>query len=136
VKNGLTKWIRKKEIGVAKIIDLKEKRIEKELESIRDELMSADSVIDDILDEIDEVLVAYGFTNRDKDFAKNFYYVMESLRSLIFSYHQIHHPFQDIVGDMVEAKWNEKYQVWSVGWKKDLKKQKDKKKLDLEDDIE
>jgi len=121
---------------VSKIVDLNKRRIEKKLESLTNEIENADNTVDDILDEIDAVLVEYGFTDRDEKFAKNFYYVMESVRSLVFGYHGVKHPFQDLSQEFVEAKWNAKHNVWSVGWKKDLKKQQVEKKLYFEDDIE
>jgi len=118
---------------MGEVIDFKTKRIETKMRETNEHLEDAEGLVVDIMDELDEILLDYGFTERDEEFAKQFYYVMESVRALVLGYMEIDHPFQSVIDKMVDTTYDDKTNSYYVYWKE---KDTVKKMLDQEDDIE
>ncbi len=79
------------------IVNLKDKRLAKELDDIDLEIQKINDLLNTLLTNVTMMLEQYGFEERDENFSKNFYYVAEALRSLVLSHFKINHPFQEIV---------------------------------------
>lgn len=105
---------------MGQIIDFKSIREKKEVEEFENDVQTADDLAYDIMDELNEILMGYSFVEeRDENFAKNYFFVFESLRSLIYGYMNIHHSFQEVVDEMIDTTYNDDSNTYDVYWKED-----------------
>jgi len=102
---------------MAQILDFNAKKQQKEVEELEHDLEDADAIIDDLVDELGELFDAYGMVDRNDKIAKDFFYVMESVRSFVYGYMDIEHPFHNVIDEMVECSYNDQAEVYNVYWK-------------------
>jgi type IV secretory pathway TrbF-like protein len=102
---------------MGQVLDFTQKKQEKEVEELERDLNDADMIIEDMIDEIGEMLDSYGLTERNEKIAKDFYYVMEAMRSLVYDYMDIEHPFQEVVERTIDCSINESDNTYYVYWK-------------------
>ncbi len=102
---------------MAEIVDFNKVKQQKQDEQDFLAMEECDELTQEIADEMNEVLAAYGFEVRDEQFAENFFLVMESVRSLLYSENGIHHPFQTMIENMIDVAVNEETNTYHVYWK-------------------
>lgn len=117
MKCGLKKWTNNKGLLVAEILDFNRKKEEKEVEELERDLNDADMIVEDMIDELGELFDSYGLTERNEKIAKDFYYLMEAVRSFVYGYMDIEHPFQNVVEQMVDCSFNHETNTYFVYWK-------------------
>jgi len=100
----------------SKIVNLKDKRLAKELDDIDLEVQKINDLLNALLANVTLMLEQYGLEERDENFSKNFYYVAEALRSLVLSHFKINHPFQEIVEKSVAVEWDAERNTWNLRW--------------------
>ena len=102
---------------MAQILDFNAKKQEKEVEELEHDLNDADAIIDDLVDELGELFDSYGMVDRNEKIAKDFFYVMESVRAFVYGYMDIEHPFHSVIDEMVDVSYNDLADVYNVYWK-------------------
>jgi len=102
---------------MAEIVDFNKAKQQKQDEQDFLAMEECDELTQEIADEMNEVLAAYGFEVRDEQFATNFFLVMEAVRSLLYSENDIHHPFQTMIDNMIDVSVNNETDTYHVYWK-------------------
>lgn len=97
------------------VIDFKRKK-EEEPDVDGYSLDLADDIVEEIIDEIDAMFETYGIDRRDEYFAKNLYFTMEALRSLVYGHIGAHHAFQRVADKMITAEYDPTEDAYSVSW--------------------
>jgi hypothetical protein len=78
--------------------------IGKKRKEVEDEAMdAADEYVLDIADELGELLHSYGFGVESEEEAKNFYYIIEALRSHVYYKMNLNHPFWKNLSNQIEC---------------------------------
>ena len=122
---------------MADILDFNAKRQQKEVEELEHDLNDADDIIDDLVDELGELFDSYGLVERNELIAKDFFYIMESVRSFVYGYMNIEHPFHSVIEEMVDCSYNDQSNVYNVYWKeRPTDEGHIQKILDLSDEID
>lgn len=101
---------------MADIIDFNRKKEEQEVEELSRDLDDADGITSELLAEIEDLFHEYGMTERDEVIAKDYFYVMEAIRSFVYGYMKIEHPFHNVIAKMVSADYDEESDTYIVYW--------------------
>lgn len=102
---------------MAEILDFNQRRMQKEIEELDRDLQSADELIEDLTDELAEMFDAYGMSERNEQIAKDFFYIYEAIRSFVYGYYEIEHPFHSVIDKMVDVSHNNETNTYNVYWK-------------------
>lgn len=76
-----------------------------------------DNLVDVLAEDVAAMLDEVGFNSPCEETAKDFYYLIEAMRSMIERQVGIEHPFQSFIDETIDCRYDEGDELFYVNWK-------------------